>query len=487
MNAPAVQNLLVLGAQALREGQVVTALAAYAEAVALHPDLPDAWFNLGWLHRAERRFDAALAAYANAIAARMDRPEEAHLNRAAILSDHLFQPEAALVELQAALALDGSFVPAWLSLGTLWEDLNRPDDARTAYRAALEAEPGNGRAHARLAAIEMFAGRAGTATVALKAALPLASTIDDRTELLFALGGALDEQGAYDDAFQAYEAANWMARSIAAVPYDPAAQERLVDRIIHAFSRPLPPAPPGDGPTPVFVCGMFRSGSTLAEQILGRHPEVAAQGELETIPALVRSRLNPYPERVSSLTSADLAGLRADYLGELGRMPPGTRVFTDKRCDNFLHIGLIKALFPEAQIVETVRQPLDNLLSVYFLRFGEGVTYAHDLEQAAHYYIQHRRLMAHWHGLFPDEIQTYDYDDAVADPRSTLGTLLASLGLPWDAACLAPDAATGAVRTPSAWQVRRPLHTRSSGRWRHYQRYLAGVRAMLAAGLPSLP
>ena len=477
---PDLPTLIRTAEAQLRAGQAAAAAAGFAAVVAADPAQADAWFNLGWLHRNARRFDAALDAYAQAIAAGVARPEEAHLNRAAILSDHLFRADEAVAELRIALALDPAFVPAWISLGSVAEDLGREDEARAAYAAVLRLAPGNGRARARLAAFEVQAGRAGEAAGALKAALPLAASADDQADLLFALGTALDARGDYDDAWQAFEAGNWLARSVARVPDDPAAHRALVDRLIAAFPAPLTPLAPGDGTAPIFICGMFRSGSTLAEQILGRHPVVATRGELETVPALVAS-LDRYPEALAGLSATQWQDLRDRYLAERG--PVAGSAWTDKRCDNYLHIGFIKALFPQARIVETVRQPLDNLLSAWFLRFGEGVTHAHDLGAAAQHYIQYRRLMAHWHALFPD-IHRFDYDAAVAAPRETIGGLLAALDLPWDDACLAPEAAGGPVRTASAWAVRQPLHARSSGRWRHYAGHLDAIRKTLtAAGL----
>lgn len=475
-----VPDLLAHGARALREGANATAIDAFGRAVALDPDQPEAWFNLGWLHRAERRFPEALDAYAQAISFGVDRPEEAYLNRAAILSDHMFRPDKAIGELRTALALNVAFVPALISLGSVAEDLGREDEARDAYRAALAIDPGQGRALARVAALDTFAGQARVAAMALEAALPLARTDDDRADMLFALGTAFDAQGAYDRAWQAYEAGNRFARSVATVTYDARAHEQLIDRLIAAFPRPFHPVEAEMGPTPVFICGMFRSGSTLAEQMLGRHPAVAAKGELEIIPALARATQS-YPDTLADLNLTRWRKLRDTYLAELGPVTANARVFTDKRCDNYLHIGLIKAMFPHAQIVETRRQPLDNLLSVWFLRFGEGVPYAHDLHDAAHRYIHYRRLMAHWHALYPDSIHCFDYDAAVAASRPAVGTLLDALGLSFDEACLHPEQGRGAVRTASAWQVRQPLHMRSSGRWRHYEQHLGQVRAMLAA------
>ena len=153
---------------------------------------------------------------------------------------------------------------------------------------------------------------------------------------------------------------------------------------------------------------------------------------------------------------------------------------TDKRPDNFLHIGLAKALFPDARIVHTVREPLDNLLSLWFLHLDPAMAYALDLEDAAHWHGQYRRLMAHWKALWPGDVFDLDYDALVADLRPNVAALLDFLGLGWDEKCLAFHAADNVVKTASAWQVREPLYRRSSGRWRHYARHLGPLRAALA-------
>jgi hypothetical protein len=225
------------------------------------------------------------------------------------------------------------------------------------------------------------------------------------------------------------------------------------------------------GEAPVFICGMFRSGSTLAEQILARHEAVVPGGELGLVPVLAAG-LNPYPEAAGAATPSTFAGLRSAYLAGLRRVHPGGGLVTDKRPDNFLHIGLIKSLFPEARIVHTRRNPPDNLLSLYFLHLDPAMAYAQDLGDAAHWFGQYRRLMAHWRRLYPDDIHDVDYDALVADPRPNIEALLDFCGLGWRDACLTFHEAGNAVRTASAAQVREPLYRRSSGRWRHYERHL---------------
>ncbi|HWI84808.1 MAG TPA: sulfotransferase [Sphingomonas sp.] len=467
-------------ARLVRDGRFGEAQQAYSAGLAENPDQPEAWFNLAWLQRASRAFDGALISYSQAIAHGVARPEEAFLNRATILSEHFHQTEAAVEELRAALSLNPGFVQGWLNLGSLYEDLGKSGEAGDAYRRVVALEPGNGRAHGRLGVIEAVTDDPGRAIARLKEVLQSASNPEDRAEMLFALGTALDAQRSFDDAFQAFEAANWLARSVASVRYDPAAQERLVDRLIGMFPHALAPASCEEIQAPLFICGMFRSGSTLAEQILGRHRKIIAAGELDFIPALVMSKLQPYPEALGSCTPAGLELLRDEYRSSLAALDLGAGLVTDKRCDNFIHIALLKGLFPTARIVNTVRRPLDNLLSIYFLRFGEGVPYGHDLREATHYYIQYRRLMDHWRRVFGEQIHDFDYDKAVVEPHANIAELLSFIDVEWDEACLA-TATGGAVRTASAWQVRQPLFTRSSGRWRNYEQHLREVRMMLAA------
>jgi len=143
-------------------------------------------------------------------------------------------------------------------------------------------------------------------------------------------------------------------------------------------------------------------------------------------------------------------------------------LLTDKRPDNFLHIGLIKRMFPGARLIHTRRNRLDNALSLYFLHLGPAMPYALDLKSCAHWYDQQDKLMAHWKRLYPDSIFELDYDRLVREPRSVIEPLLDFLGLDWEDGLLDFHERPGPVKTASVWQVREPLHARSSGRWRHY-------------------
>jgi tetratricopeptide (TPR) repeat protein len=479
--ADAVEELRRRAREADRAGQPAQAIAAYEPLLALRPQWADGWYNLGQAQWRVRRFGAALVSYQRALDAGLRGPEEAHLNRAVILAQHLLRPDEALQELQTALQLNPQYLPAWLNLGNLHEQQGERDAARQAYERVLQIDPANALALSRLPDLRP----PGEAPEPLVDRLRLAigrpgATATDRADLGFGLGKLLDAVGRHDEAFAAYVQANRSSRDSGppGLRYDAQAHTRWVDRLIAEFPPPAA-APAPDHGAPIFVCGLFRSGSTLVEQMLAAHPQVTAGGELDLLPALAQARLRPDQDWSWLRDAAQVQAQRERWLAQARALFPGAATLTDKRPDNFLHIGLIQALFPGARIVHTRRDPLDNALSLYFLHLGHAMPYALDLDDIAHWCGQYRRLMTHWQRAFGAHLHTVDYDRLVVDPEPVLRELLAFCGLPWDPAVLDFQHARGRVRTASQWQVRQPLYTRSSGRWRHYAVHLQRLRAAL--------
>jgi len=477
--ADPAEALMALASRLRAAGRAEAAAEAYRRLLAIRPDLPDSWFNLALMERQAGRFAAALAAYDEAVRRGVSGPEEAWLNRGVIHADDLGRPDLALQDLEAALAIAPDWLPALLNLGNLHEDMGRREAAAEVYAQVLAVAPGHPVAMARAAGLARLTGPDDPVIAALRSALSRPGLdVADRAELGFALGRALDQVGAYDDAFAAYAAANAASRAIdpEGARYDRAAHERFIDSLIAAF--PEPAAAVADaGAPPVFICGLFRSGSTLVEQIMAGHSRVTGGGELGLVPGLARA-VAGYPQALAGAGPEVFAQLRGLYLGGLKTARPQADVVTDKRPDNFLHIGLIKAMFPSARIVHTVREPLDVILSNWFLHLDRSMGHALDLGDLAHWHGQYVRLMRHWKTLYPD-ILDLDYDALVVEPRPAIERLLAYCGLDWEAAVLDFHKAAAPVRTASVWQVREPLYRRSSGRWRNYERHLDGVRAAL--------
>jgi tetratricopeptide (TPR) repeat protein len=464
-------------------GRLAEAEAVYQRVLATWPDLPNTWYNLALLQRRIGRYDAALASYQQALNRGVTEPEQVHLNRGVIYSDCLRQDDAAERELQAALALNPGYVPALLNLANLREDFGRRAEAATLYERILSVQPRCHVALARYAGLQKIAARDDPVIVRLRVAIADPHTsAADRAELGFALGRTLDACGAWDAAFVAYAAANRDSKQSAApaATYDRRAHERFIDTLIAGFGPDQTTAArTAQAQRPLFICGMFRSGSTLAEQILSAHSQVAAGGEIAFLPSLVRTELAPFPATMATITQQQLDQLAARYLQMLARVFPRGQRVTDKRPDNFLYIGLIKRLFPDARIVHTVRNPLDNCLSIYFLHLDHSMSYALDLADIGHYYVHYRRLMAHWKAVFGADILDLDYDALVREPRSAIERLTTFCGLEWEDACLSLEQTASAVKTASVWQVRERLYQRSSGRWRNYAAQLAPLRTYL--------
>ena len=490
MNAPVTPEAMVQTALQLQDaGRVGEAASVYERLLGQWPELADGWYNLGVLYKQLRRYEPALACYQLALDRGIAEPEQVHLNRGVVYSDHLRQNDAARRELRAALAWNPLYVPALINLANLSEDLGQRDEAIALYERILALVPDSPDALARLANARGVAGPDDPLIGRLQAALarPGLAAAGQAT-LGFALGRALDAAQRYDEAFAAYALANEASRASAApgtAVYDRRRHEEYVDQLIATFTRELPVAPlVRSAIQPIFICGMFRSGSTLIEQVLAGHPRVTPGGEIDFIPTAVAVDLAPFPATMRRYSAGRLQLLAARYLETLERLLPGAGLVTDKRPDNFLYIGLIKRLFPAAKIVHTIRDPLDNVLSLYFLHLDHSMPQALDLMDAAHYYRQYRRLMAHWQSLYGEDIIEVDYDRFVAAPRPAIERLLAACGLDWDEECLAFERRNNTVKTASVWQVREPLYQRSSGRSRHYDQYLGEVRAYLADTSP---
>ena len=307
-----------------------------------------------------------------------------------------------------------------------------------------------------------------------------------RANLLFALGQALERLQQFDPAFDAFAKANRWLRRQSGGAYQRATTSRLVDALIGTFDSAATDhaeAPAAPGATPLFICGMFRSGSTLVEQVLAAHPQVTAGGEVDWLRQLATGRLAPFPGSMATPDTARDAALADEYRANLAKLFPdgaAKAYITDKRPDNFLLIGLIKRLFPAAKIVHSCRNPLDTGLSVFQQHLELRVAgYASDLGDIGHYYGEYRRLMAHWHSLYPGSIFDFDYDAFVREPRPALERLLDFLGLEWDDRCLQFHQLGNTVKTASYWQVRQPLSARASGRWRNYATQIAPLRQAL--------
>ncbi len=420
-------------------------------------------FNLGWYRAAAGNAHDAVAAYSRALELGVQGAEEVHLNLANLYMDHLDDPARAREHLQAALDIRPGDTRALYNLGNLEEREGDRSAAQQCFRRCLELEPGNERALARLADAHVFESGDDPLLERLDAAAPASREPD----LHYALARALDQLGDYRAAWTALMRANELDR--ATLPaYEPAVEEARVAGIIEHCDADWLAQFVGASHRPVMICGIFRSGSTLLERMLGAHPAFTAGGESEFFPRLARHELGGWPGGVDRVSVDAAARWRERHAREAAALAaPGTRL-TDKRPDNFLYMGLIAAVLPGARFVVTERDWRDVAVSILATRLGQGQPYATRLEDIHHYLAQHRRLVGHWADIMGGAMLRVAYEDLVQSPRDTLTRVLAHLDAPWNDACLDFHRQGGQVATASTWQVRDPLHTRSVERWRHY-------------------
>lgn len=450
----------------------------YATFVVHNPAHADAYYNYAYNLKLAAQYPKAIDNYQAALDYNISQPEEVLTNMAVIYSEHLRLESKAMESLELALEAEPSYIPAMFNLATLYEEQNNKDQAAEYYQAILKLDANHHRALVRLA--ESLRINDSNALIIRR----LQQSLNDpsieksaRISLLFALGKLFDDCSEYDRAFHYYSEGNRLDRAITP-RYSRAEQEQQVADNINFFTEKwFANLSPISDAKPIFICGMFRSGSTLIEQIIASHSSVTAGGERDFFVILCGKVIQPYPYGVEHLAPLNLQEIANQYLQDLAKVFPQSAHISDKRPENFLYLGLIKALFPKARIIHSKRQHLDNCLSIYFLRAGAAVKYASGLSDIAHYYQQYLRLMTHWQSLFAEDIYDVDYDSLVAEPELRVRDLLNFLELPWEPDCLEFYATKNRVKTASIWQVRQPLYKNSSGRWKNYERNLSELVA----------
>jgi tetratricopeptide (TPR) repeat protein len=489
------------------------AAESYRRAIALQPDLSSAQANLGMALLQLSRFEEAVARFRRAIELRPNFAEAHNFLGQAWRS--LGRYDEAVASHRAALAIKPDYAEAHNDLGIGLRLLGRTAEAEESCQRSLELNPNAPITLVTLAEAQADKGEFAAAEQLFQRALTLQPDLvqaftgiayvrkftaddtawreaaerllqqpplehQDATLLHYALGKYFDDLQHYDEAFQQYQHANEIKKQHFE-RYKPEETAATIDAFIQIYSRGWieQARPDGTASTrPVFIVGMPRSGTSLAEQILASHPQVFGAGELmfwsnAANASLARARRGEAVEARQGLYARD-------YLQLLGRLSADAQRVIDKMPGNFMHLGLLHAALPEARIIHMRRDPIDTCLSIYFQNFSGVIAYANDLHDLAHYYQQYRRIMQHWESVLPaDHILDVSYEALVADPERSTRRMLEFIGLPWDARCLEFQQNSRSVVTTSRWQVRQKINNTSVARWRRYQQHLEPLMSLL--------
>ncbi len=473
-----------LGLALQKRNDPSSATESFLKAIALKKDYVEAHTNLGSALVDLRRFDDALGALNEALRINPSHAE-AHNQIASTLS-LIGRIDEAIASARRALDAKPDFAEAHYMMGVLVEQQGKFDEAVEWQRKALALDPTLSEAHYHMT----LSGRAtkeGTGTAEMERLLETGNLDGrQRANLHFALGNAADHASDYERAFEHFRAANDLKKAEAS--FDEGGVAPYVDALIDAFDADYFAARQNIGShseLPVFVLGMPRSGTTLAEQIIASHPRAFGAGELEhmgqltsSLPELLQTPV-PYPKAAELIDATNAKRVADHYLTALRERAPKADRIVDKMPLNFLRVGLIAALLPNARIIHTRRDPMDTCVSCYFQHFARGFHFSYDLANLGLYYREYERLMAHWHKVLPGRILDVQYETLIADQEAGIREIIGFCGLDWDSRCLAFHETDRQVRTASFWQVRQPLYASSVGRWRHYEKHLGPLKAAL--------
>ena len=383
-----------------------------------------------------------------------------------------------------------------LSYAHALKTVGQQKKAIAAYRQTIELKPSFGDAYWSLANLKTF--RFKDADIeAMRVEIDKSTcTLEDHFHLCFALGKALGDREQYEESFLYYQRGNNIKKKHER--YDAEKNESATRTIKMVCSSDLFSAAKGQGckaPDPIFIVGLPRSGSTLLEQILASHSQVDGTKELIEILSIVRrlgakkkkTDLSRYPELLADLNASQLDELGQEYIDRTRIQRGEAPFFIDKMPNNFLHVGFISLVLPNAKIIDARRHPMATCFSGYTQLFASGQRFTYGLSNIGRYYRDYVEVMDHWDEVLPGKVLRVQYEDVVSDTEAQVRRMLDYCELPFEENCLQFHQTERAVRTASSEQVRQPIYSAGLEHWRNYEPHLDKLKDSLAGVLERYP
>lgn len=433
-----------------RAGRLDQAMAWIQKGITIAPDSAEVLRELGDIHEIMGETDAALVAYDTVARLAPEMEEDILARTIALLSTH---GRAAELEARA--------------LGQLTKD------------------PGHLPSHLALLRAGVFPGGIDEG---LKALRKIGSGKASKVTEEYAIASALDKAKRYDESFSHYSLANKI-KTERDLPYSLEHTRRSFKRIKSVFDGPVedlmrPSDNPESYPTPVFILGLPRSGTSLTEQLLGSHSAIFPAGELQYLLSLVKFGMFEYPAGRRQTEPEHWDWVRDTYLQSIRELSGNAAFVIDKMPDNFQLVGFLRELFPNAIIIHTFRDPISNCLSLFKANFLGNHPYAQDLEMLGEYYGEYQSLMDFWIERYGDDINPSRYEDLVRDMRPAVERLLGLCDLEWEDEIENFHSADRIVRTASNDQVRQPIYQSSVKGWKKYEKHLGPlITSLKTAGV----
>ncbi len=461
-----------------KAGDIPEAEGLLRKALELEPELPEALMNLGAVLIGKRSYAEAEELLNRA---KHLRPANADiLANLATINSVKGDLKTAVDLAKKVIKKNPGYINMYLLLANINIETGNRDEAIYQLNEALKINKHYGSAYAGLAYAKKYTPDDIPTIRRYEKVLQDGMPPSDRSHIHFAIGKMKDDLSEYEEAFEHYRQANLLSNR----RFDKDAELRFFKKFKGIYTQKrlsTPSESAHDSDLPVFIVGMPRSGTSLIEQIIASHPDASGAGELAEIGRIAEKAGE------SNLDAAVLRESAEEYLEFLrSNSTPGTRV-VDKMPENFMFLGLIRMLFPNAKIIHAIRNPLDTCLSCYFQDF-KLLPWSFSLDDIAQRYSSYRDFMSYWKSVFPEgSILDVHYENVIESPENESRRIMDFLDLPWDDACLDFYKTERAVRTASMWQVRQPIYKTSKMRARHYAKHLTGVANKLQKYLPDDP
>lgn len=363
--------------------------------------------------------------------------------------------------------------------------------AVTAYQQAYKIQPSYGDAFWSLANTKTYHFSDEEITQMQVQQKDKGLALTDKIQLHFATGKAFEDRKEYGQAFKAYQQGNELHHAHSG--FDISKIEQQIAEQIKYCTAELFDIRGNLGlnsPDPIFIVGLPRAGSTLLEQILASHSQVDGTMELHSILGLA-SRLrgrsasqnnqeSQYPKNLSEINTDYFKRFGQQFIDETRDYREQAPLFIDKMPNNFLHIGLIRLILPNAKIIDARRSPMACCFSGFKQLFAEGQDFSYKLEDIGRYYQAYLKLMTHWDEVLPGFVLTVSHEDVVDDLEKQVRRILDFCGLKFEQSCVDFHKTKRNIKTPSSEQVRQPIYKSATEQWQHFEPYLAPLKKVLA-------
>ena len=476
-----IDALRFMGILAFKSGNHDIAEAMFTKALRLDPTYSLVWANLAQVYSVTGQLDKAKKSFKNIL--NMEPRNGLIWAEYGTVLTKLANYEESKNAYLKALNFKSDSPRVHLSLGHVYKTMGEIENSIDSYKNSIIQNKLSGEAYWSLANLKTYSFSENEIKVMEETLKEDMSDIE-RSQIHFALGKAYEVKKDFENSFNNYFKGNEVKKGLIKYSSDDTTDntKRILDFFNLETIRDFSKSSTVDQ-DPIFILGMPRSGSTLVDQIISSHSKVDGTQELPNIikiaSELNSNNQNTYPEILKELDESKLSEMGNNYLSETTWARKNAPFFIDKMPNNFIHIGLIKTILPNAKIIDTRRDPMDTCFSCYKQFFARGQLFTYSLEDLGNYYTDYIKAMNHWHNVYGKDIFTVHYDNVINKTEETIRELIDYCNLPFEKECLEFYNSSRPVKTPSAEQVRQPIYKSGLNYWKNYEKHLVPLKKII--------